>query len=352
MFDLLKSPALRLLGYFAVVAALLVLAWSSLPSVHSYIEISGLRGGSSLQGFNDAFSGQGQGAPTPEERSMPQYAILSFLAIASTVVFTPPVAWIYMVTKRQEGYDQTFVQVLILLPLVVAAVVRVVQGDLALAFALAGIVAAVRFRTTLKDLKNAVFAFASIGIGLACGTGNWLLAGFLSLFFSLVTYTLWARDFGSVREMLSPLSKPMRLSEALVPGETQRSVVAGSRRYAKDLVGDELEHIGGYTARLLTFVRGDALRSEKKYDTLLIVYTDEPDSAVEKLKSPLNTFAERSDLVDTLPGPGHSAALVYLLRLSEEAEIGDFIGMLKFDERGIFKAAELKPISGLRKQLK
>ncbi len=343
-----RSPLFRVTAYFVLIAALVAIAWVAFPFVRPYIHVSTV-GGQAVQQFEDVLSSpssSGVGS-TPLLR----YAILSALAILATLVFTPPVAWIYMVTKRQEGYDQTFVQVLLLLPIVVAAVVRVVQGDIALAFALTGIVAAVRFRTTLKDLKNAVFAFASIGIGLASGTGNWMLAGFLSLFFCLVTYGLWVRGVGGVREMLTRGAGSMRLAEALVPGEAHRSIVAGSRDYAKNLEGEELEQISQFATRVVNFVRGDALKSKQKFDTLLIVYADDPDLATSKLDELLDVFSDRYDLVDTLPGPLKSVALVYLLRIKEDAELGDFLGMLDFGDESLFKAAELKPISGLRKQI-
>ncbi|MDX1438610.1 MAG: DUF4956 domain-containing protein [Rubricoccaceae bacterium] len=348
MTEFFRSPGFRLVSYFVLLAAALAAVWMLLPGVRPYVHISGV-GGEALQQFDEVVGSPSAGVPVSD--SLFQYGVLSMLAILATLLFTPPVAWVYMVTKRQEGYSQTFVQVLILLPIVVAGVVRVVQGDLALAFALAGIVAAVRFRTTLKDLKNAVFAFATIGIGLASGTGNWMVAGFLSLFFCLVTYGLWVRDIGGVKEMLSPTPKPMRLAEALVPGETQRSVVAGSRDYAKNLTSDELESMTPYAMRLAHFVRGDALKSKKKFDTLLILYTDDLEKATEKLQGPLEEFSDRHDLVDTIPGPKQSLAMIYLVRLKKEAELGGFLGALECNEQSLFKAAELKPIGGLRKQI-
>ena len=101
----------------------------------------------------------------------------------------------------------------------VAGVVQVVRGDLALAFALAGIVAAVRFRTTVKDLQDAVFAFSAIGVGLAAGTGNFSLAGALSFIFCLLSWLLWQYNVGDVEPSLELGHSGVTLAEALVPGE-------------------------------------------------------------------------------------------------------------------------------------
>ncbi len=72
---------------------------------------------------------------------------------------------------------------LLVLPLVVTAIVYVVRFSLPLAFALAGIFAGVRYRTTLKNQADAFFTFASIGVGLAAGTRSLGIAMVLALFF-------------------------------------------------------------------------------------------------------------------------------------------------------------------------
>ena len=67
-----------------------------------------------------------------------------------------PVAWVYILTRQKKGYRQSVVQTLIILPIVVAGVVLLVKNSVALAFSLGGIVAAVSFRNTLRDTKDAV----------------------------------------------------------------------------------------------------------------------------------------------------------------------------------------------------
>ena len=66
---------------------------------------------------------------------------------SSAVLLALPVALVYVRTRAVRGYQQSVVQSLVVLPLVVAGVVVLVKDSLALAFGLAGIVAAVRYRT-------------------------------------------------------------------------------------------------------------------------------------------------------------------------------------------------------------
>ena len=65
---------------------------------------------------------------------------------------------------------------------------------MALAFSLAGIVAAVRFRVALEDSRDAVFVFAVMALGLACGV-QLEIAAVLSVLFVTIVLILWYSDF-------------------------------------------------------------------------------------------------------------------------------------------------------------
>src|SRR2546428_9972091 len=97
------------------------------------------------------------------------------------LVLALPSAWVYRVTKQQRGYDQAVVQTVIVLPMTIAGTLILVQNSLALAFALGGIVAAIRFRNTLKDTKDVVYIYLALGLGLAAGVYVPVLAPGVSL---------------------------------------------------------------------------------------------------------------------------------------------------------------------------
>src|SRR5436305_15105982 len=87
--------------------------------------------------------------------------------MTSALLLSIPCACVYVLTRATKGYPQSVVHLLIVLPLVVSGIVVLVQYSLALAFSLAGIVAAVRFRNTLDDSKDADYVFLATAIGLA-----------------------------------------------------------------------------------------------------------------------------------------------------------------------------------------
>ena len=76
--------------------------------------------------------------------------LLALVAMAWALAVALPVAWVLMRTRRLR-YDPSLVHTIIVLPIVVPGVVLVVKNSLALAFALAGTVAGVRFRQKLEQ---------------------------------------------------------------------------------------------------------------------------------------------------------------------------------------------------------
>jgi hypothetical protein len=111
-----------------------------------------------------------------------------------------PLAMVYVRTRARLKYDETLVETVIVLPVIVSGILLVVKDSLALAFSLAGIVAAVRFRNNLKDSRDAVYILAAVGVGFAVGVGSLQVAMMLSLVFTAVELSLWRRDVGSDHE--------------------------------------------------------------------------------------------------------------------------------------------------------
>ncbi len=129
------------------------------------------------------------------------------MAMVGALVVVVPVAWVYMITKQGLGFDPSVVQTMIILPVAVSGIVLIVQSSIALAFSLAGIVAAVRFRNTLKDTKDAVYVFLAIGVGLAAGVQAFAVALIMSIVFNLVVLALWHFNIGTSTSAPSTLSR-------------------------------------------------------------------------------------------------------------------------------------------------
>ncbi len=120
------------------------------------------------------------------------------LAIASigAAIMIIPVSWAYFITSRTKEVNQSFVQTIVVMPIVVTGISTIVQHSVALAFSLAGVVAAVRFRFTLDQPSHAMYIFVAISIGLASGVGALGVAAVISAAFVYVTLIIWKLEYG------------------------------------------------------------------------------------------------------------------------------------------------------------
>jgi hypothetical protein len=124
-------------------------------------------------------------------------AIRLAIAVAGATLVMIPISWVYFITTRTKRVDRSFAQTIIVLPTVVAGIAIVVANSLALAFSLAGIFAAVRFRFTLDDPAHALYIFLAIVVGLGAGIGALGVALVTSIAFVIVMLVLWRIEYGA-----------------------------------------------------------------------------------------------------------------------------------------------------------
>jgi len=117
------------------------------------------------------------------------------LSMLGALLLMIPVRWVYLavgdleIAEEQPASHKVSAS-LLLLPLVVTAIIVIVKFSLALAFALTGIFAGVRYRTSLKNLTDALFIFVCMAVGLAAGTQALGIALALSVFFVFTAIAL------------------------------------------------------------------------------------------------------------------------------------------------------------------
>ena len=116
---------------------------------------------------------------------------VTIFSLLVTFLLVVPVGWVYLITKEEEGIDPSLTQTLIVLGVVVCGVMLLIEDQLARAFGLVGVVAAVRYRNTLKDPKDAVYVFLAIGIGMGCGLRAYHVAMYLSIVVCAIFLLLW-----------------------------------------------------------------------------------------------------------------------------------------------------------------
>jgi len=185
-------PLSLILMYYAF---WIVLAWFLLrrfPILHEYVPIGGIAdlAASNVDSFEPVY--------TSVERELlaPTSPVRLLLASASAAIFSVPISWVYFITSRTRRIDQSFLQTIMVLPIVVTGIAMIVVNSIALAFSLAGVVAAVRFRFTLNQPSDAMYIFVAIGLGLGSGIGAVAVAGVISFTFVLATLIIWKLEYG------------------------------------------------------------------------------------------------------------------------------------------------------------
>lgn len=82
------------------------------------------------------------------------------------------------------------VQTQIILAIMGALIMLIVGASLARAFGVVGVAGLVRYRAKIADPKDAGVMLATLGVGLACGVGLYVLAAFATAFFIGVLWLL------------------------------------------------------------------------------------------------------------------------------------------------------------------
>jgi hypothetical protein len=211
-------------------------------------------------------------------------------AMAAALLLALPVAWIYQLTRAKKGYQQSIVQLMIILPLVVAGIVIMVKSSLALAFSLGGIVAAVRFRNSLDDSKDAVYVFLVTGIGLAAAV-DIPVATVISLLFNITIVALWYTDFGVAPVELDGAIAARRLERAKELAQTGTFVAMIDNEVMSGMNREQLE---GLATRALNRARSDGKqKKEKPPEVLIRLRTRDPEETMRGYELVLEQAARK-----------------------------------------------------------
>jgi hypothetical protein len=138
------------------------------------------------------------------------------------------IARTYMYTHSGLSYSRSYVNTLIIMPVIVALVMMILANNLVLAFGLMAIFAMVRFRSILRDTLDTAYVLAVIVIGLGCGTMKYstavigcLITAAIMVYFKVTGFgtryrydyilnVQWARPAGEMPALLEVLDRHSR----------------------------------------------------------------------------------------------------------------------------------------------
>jgi hypothetical protein len=180
--------------YYLAIGLVIFVALKIWPDLRGYLPVGGVEQLITQPAKNPL---EASGAVRAEHvANFGQSVFWLVVAILAAILVSLPVSWVYMAVRGGEEYDQSLVNTIIVLPMVVTGIVIIVQNSLALAFSLAGIAGAVRFRNSLKSSGDALFILLAVGTGLAAGIGAIELAAVISIAFNYCFAMLWITEYG------------------------------------------------------------------------------------------------------------------------------------------------------------
>ncbi|WP_192811689.1 DUF4956 domain-containing protein [Pontibacter sp. BAB1700] len=95
------------------------------------------------------------------------FDLLSNLMVA--IICGLIISWVYRITYDGPAYPTTFVNSLVILPIITSVVILLIGNNIARAFGLVGAMSIIRFRTAVRDTQDIIFIFFALAVGMAAG---------------------------------------------------------------------------------------------------------------------------------------------------------------------------------------
>ncbi|MGH7597615.1 MAG: DUF4956 domain-containing protein [bacterium] len=268
--------------------------------------------------------------------------VVTFFSLLLSFIFTLPIAWVYTLTQDNENFDPSLAQTIVVLAMVVAGVMIVISDETARAFSLAGVVAAVRFRNTLQDTKDAIYVFIAVAIGMGCGTRVFHIAVWLSVIMSLTMYLLWKYQFG----------KSLRQASTIAGGKGKKEV---QKLYAT-ASAEALQHAERgleQQVRLLQWadMRAEDEKGKKKPNAALIVACNDAYQALAEVDKALEACGGKWQLANISSQGAGLNTLEYVGRLPKEVTPAKLIDAIQQSGAPCIAEVAFRSLKGLKSPL-
>jgi hypothetical protein len=341
-------PVRRLVAYYAIVAVVVAILAYFFPGEIARIAAKGL--GDVPEGptvLTDALASSPTASVSFGPGTLLDVALTTTLLLIGALVLILPVTWVYMSARPSGGqHNQNVVQTLIILPLVVAGIVFIVQNSLALAFSLAGVVGAVRFRTTLRDSRDLVYIFLSIVVGFAAGVQSLAVGAVISVVFNFVLIITWHYDYG--RAMLMPTAS----AQWSRPLQALASPTGDHQIPDRDLVLSLTPENAAMLADRFKRVQKAVGTKKKKarFDSLLTVTTDAVPEAQSRIEEVLERMTKRWSLDEIVTNVGKPSEIYYLTRTKKSIPRDVLLTAIHENADGFIASADLESSAPVEKK--
>ncbi len=92
------------------------------------------------------------------------------------------IMFVYKITYSGAAYSKKFNVSLGAIAITTTMIMGIISNNIALSLGMVGALSIIRFRTAIKDVRDAAFIFWAIAVGIGCGVAQYLLVGIGSVF--------------------------------------------------------------------------------------------------------------------------------------------------------------------------
>ncbi|MDZ4706945.1 MAG: DUF4956 domain-containing protein [Saprospiraceae bacterium] len=149
------------------------------------------------------------------------YVLLMAFALSSVL------ALVYQLTTPRSPRTGQFIQTMILGSLGAAIIVLAIGDSLGRGLGILGALAIIRFRTTLRQQRDIVFIFCTLGIGMACGMYGFNIAVIGAALFSVLALVFRFTSLNALPE----LRQQLRINYPLEANINQQQIEQVLKKY-------------------------------------------------------------------------------------------------------------------------
>ena len=124
----------KLTAYYLAVTIIVLIALQLFPNLRDYMPFGGVEAlmAKTRPAVDEVF------APlTNQSSGLRETVYWLVITILGALLTALPVSWVYIAIRNPQDYDQSLVDTIVILPIVVTSIIIIVQNSLALAFSIA-----------------------------------------------------------------------------------------------------------------------------------------------------------------------------------------------------------------------
>lgn len=267
-------------------------------------------------------------------------SIVTIWSMMLTLLLVIPIGWVYTYTKKKEGYDPGLVQTLIVMGMVVCGMMMLIQDQFSRALALVGVVSAVRFRTNLRDPKDAVYLLVSIGIGMGAGLQVYRVALWMTVVMCLVFLLLSHYQVG-----MSPAGEANFLDSKPKKDKKDKKDKKEKKEKKKHKHDDESDAEATPPSRIEKIADSlvDTENGVERPNTVLILEAVDSETAIGYISHALGALEIPWHLVTVTPGDGFTT-LEYMLRLDDGDSSKNFAASIETACGNSVRSVNVRPV--------